>query len=39
MSRTTTRRRIVLIAAAAGTIGALWFAAAAPFFQGINIHW
>jgi hypothetical protein len=39
MSRTTTRRRIVRIAAAAGTIGALWFAAGAPFFQGLSIHW
>lgn len=39
MSRTTARRRIGRLAAAAGTIGAFWFAAAAPFFQGPRIHW
>jgi len=39
MNRTTVRRRITRIAAAAGTLGALWFAAAAPFFQGPRVHW
>jgi len=39
MSRTTTRKRMVRVVAAAGTIGALWFAVAAPFFQGPRIHW
>jgi hypothetical protein len=36
---TTARKRIVRIAVAAGTIGAFWFAAAAPFFQGPVAHW
>ena len=36
MNRTTVRRRITRIAAAAGTLGSLWFAAAAPFFQGAS---
>jgi len=36
---TMARKRIVRIAVAAGTIGAFWFAAAAPFFQGPVAHW
>ena len=39
MNKTTARRRITRVAVAAGTLGALWFAAAAPFFQGIRVHW
>lgn len=39
MSRSNARRRIVRIALAMGTLGFLWFAAAAPFFQGPSLHW
>jgi hypothetical protein len=39
MSTTTARKRIARIAAAAATMGALWFAGAAPFFQGPHLHW
>jgi len=30
--------KMLRVAATAGTIGALWFAAAAPLFQGNKLH-
>jgi hypothetical protein len=38
MSDTTIRKRVIRLAGAVGTLGALWFAAAAPFFQGGALH-
>ena len=39
MERTRVVRAMRRVAATAGTIGALWFAAAAPVLQGSKLHW
>ncbi len=31
--------KLLRVAATAGTIGGIWFAAAAPFFQSDHLHW
>ncbi len=38
MSTTKPRTKIGRITVAVGAIGALWFAVAAPFFQGWTLH-
>lgn len=39
MARKGAIGKLLRAAATAGTIGGLWFAAAAPFFQGDKLHW
>jgi hypothetical protein len=38
-STSANKQRLVRLVVSLGTIGALWLAASAPFFQGPVLHW